>query len=209
MVYTQLQQLGIDFCLCGCVWVRAHTHAHTRTDTRVLTRGCLPCRWWRIAWLRCPGPSTRLVRFVCRRCASRHTYMHISIRTHTPTHTHPHPHPHTFIHTHIHTSVNTYMHTCIHMHACMQVGVEEREIAQVNTTLNLNADLRGWGLPSSAQYLLKLGISASTLRKKQMVSQSKSSRVTGGMATSTHAHDKHTRAHTHALTRALARTHTC
>ena len=191
-MYTQLQQLGIDFCLCGCVWVRAHTHAHTRTDTRVLTRGCLPCRWWRIAWLRCPAPSTRLVRFVRRTCASRHAYMRISMRTHTHT-------MHAYIRKHVHP----------HVHACMQVGVEEREIAQVNTTLNLNADLRGWGLPSSAQYLLKLGISASTLRKKQMVSQSKSSRVTGGVGASTHAHDKHTRAHTHALTRALARTHTC
>ena len=118
-----------------------------------------------------------------------------------------HAYIHAYTHTHtMHAYIRKHVHP--HVHACMQVGVEEREIAQVNTTLNLNADLRGWGLPSSAQYLLKLGISASTLRKKQMVSQSKSSRVTGGVATSTHAHDKHTRAHTHTLTRRLlAHTH--
>ena len=138
-----------------------------------------------------PVDETRMVR-VQDMCIQTciHAYIHAYTHTHTM---------HAYIRKHVHP----------HVHACMQVGVEEREIAQVNTTLNLNADLRGWGLPSSAQYLLKLGISASTLRKKQMVSQSKSSRVTGGVATSTHAHDKHTRAHTHALTRALARTHTC
>ncbi len=37
------------------------------------------------------------------------------------------------------------------------VGVSLDDMIQVNKTLHLNGELRGWGLPSSAQYLLKLG----------------------------------------------------
>ncbi|EKX43161.1 hypothetical protein GUITHDRAFT_110888 [Guillardia theta CCMP2712] len=37
------------------------------------------------------------------------------------------------------------------------IGVALEEVQAVNKTLNVNLDLRGWGLPSSTQYLLKLG----------------------------------------------------